>query len=66
MEKKKKKLVVREQRIAARVTQELYEALQERAYTEHKTMSNLVVEAVIKFLDFKMPPEPERKEISKN
>jgi uncharacterized protein (DUF1778 family) len=65
MNRKKRKQVLREQRIAARVTQELYNALQEKAYIAHKTMSNLVVEAVISYLDFKMPP-PERKQVSKS
>jgi hypothetical protein len=53
--KRQRKVIRREQRIAARVTEELYIALQDRAYEKHKTMSTLVVEALIKYLDFKMP-----------
>jgi hypothetical protein len=53
--KKHNKIIRREQRIAARVTEELYTALQDRAYQEHKTMSTLVVEALIQLLNFKMP-----------
>lgn len=56
MEKEHRKEIRREKRIAARVTEELFQAASERAYEEHKTISTLVVEALIKYLDFKMPP----------
>lgn len=48
--------VKKDERIAARVTRELYDALQKRAYEENKSGSVILVEALIKFLDFKMPP----------
>jgi hypothetical protein len=48
--------VKKDERIAARVTRELYDALQKRAYEENKSGSVILVEALIKYLDFKMPP----------
>jgi hypothetical protein len=51
-----KKEVKKTQRIAARLTQELYDALHARAYQENKVASTILVEALIKYLDFKMPP----------
>jgi len=48
--------IKKNQRIAARITQELYDALQTRAYQENKVTSTILVEALIKYLDFKMPP----------
>lgn len=51
-----RKEVRKEQRIAARITQELYDVLQDRAYRENKTGSVIMVEALIQYLDFKMPP----------
>jgi hypothetical protein len=48
--------VKKDERIAARVTRELYDALQKRAYEENKSGSVILVEALIRFLDFKMPP----------
>jgi hypothetical protein len=59
--KKHYKVIRREKRIAARVKEELYNALQDRAYQEHKTMSTLVVEALIQFLGFKMPDRSVKK-----
>lgn len=59
--KKHNKIIRREKRIAARVTEELYNALQNRAYWEHKTMSTLAVEALIQFLHFKMPERSGKK-----
>ena len=55
MGKKRRNIICREQRIAARVTKELYQALRDQAFQEHKTMSTLAVEAIIKYLHFKMP-----------
>lgn len=49
------------QRIAARISDELYNALQDRAYREHKTMSTLVVEAIIKYLDIQVPERRRKK-----
>jgi predicted HicB family RNase H-like nuclease len=57
MEQEHRKEIRREKRIAARVTEELFEAASERAYEEHKTLSTLVVEALMKYLNFKMPPK---------
>jgi predicted HicB family RNase H-like nuclease len=57
MEKEHRKEIRREKRIAARVTEELFEAASARAYEEHKTVSTIVVEALIKYLNFKMPPK---------
>lgn len=51
-----RKEVRKEQRIAARITQELYDALQDRAYRENKSGSVVMVEALIRYLDFQMPP----------
>ena len=51
-----KKEIKKTQRVAARLTQELYDALQLRAYQENKVASTILVEALIRFLDFKMPP----------
>jgi hypothetical protein len=51
-----RKEIKKNQRIAARITQELYDALQTRAYQENKVTSTILVEALIKYLDFKMPP----------
>lgn len=55
MTKKHRKEIRRERRIAARITEELFQAASDRAYEEHKSISSLVVEALIKYLDFKMP-----------
>ena len=55
--KRHRKDVRREKRIAARVTEELYEAASQKAYEEHKTLSTLVVEALMEYLDFKLPPK---------
>jgi hypothetical protein len=46
----------REKRIAFRVTEELYAALSDRAYNEQKLFSTVMTEALIKYLDFKVPP----------
>lgn len=59
MEQEHRKDIRREKRIAARVTEELFEAAAERAYEEHKTVSTIVVEALIKYLKFKMPTKEE-------
>jgi predicted DNA-binding protein len=53
--KRHKKLKRWNQRIAARISDELYNALQDRAYREHKTLSTVVVEAIIKYLGIEMP-----------
>lgn len=53
---KHKKAIRKEMRIAARITQELYDALQQRAYDENKSASIVTVEALMRYLDFKMPP----------
>lgn len=53
---KRRKLVRKEKRVAARLTDELYNAIQERAYRENKTGSIIMVEALMHYLDFKMPP----------
>ena len=55
MDKERRKEIRREKRIAARVTEELFQAASERAYEEHKTISNIIVEALVKYLDFRMP-----------
>lgn len=59
MAKKQRKLIRRERRIALRVTEELFEAMNDRAYQENKTASGVMVEALIKHLNFKMPPRPD-------
>ena len=51
-----KKEVTKGTMVAARLTQELHDALHKRAYEENKTASVIVVEALIKYLNFKMPP----------
>lgn len=53
---KHRKVIRKEMRVAARITQELYDALQHRAYQENKSASIVMVEALMKYLDFKMPP----------
>jgi predicted DNA-binding protein len=58
--KKHKKVRRWEQRIAARVSDELYNALEGRAYQEHKTMSAVVVEAIIKYLGIQVPESRKR------
>ena len=50
------KEVTKETMVAARLTRELHAALHKRAYEENKTASVIVVEALIRFLNFKMPP----------
>ncbi len=52
----RRKDVRKEQRVAARITQQLYDVLKERAYSENKATSVVLVEALMKYLDFKMPP----------
>jgi hypothetical protein len=52
----RRKEIRKEQRVAARLTQELYDALQLRAYQENKAISVILVEALIKHLNFQMPP----------
>ena len=59
--KKRNTLIKRDERIAARISTELFEALQDRAFREHKTMTTLVIEAVMKYLDFKMPERSGKK-----
>jgi hypothetical protein len=53
--KKRRKIIRKEARVAARITPELFEVVSKRAYEENKSVSIIVVEALIKFLDFKMP-----------
>ncbi|MGB7567036.1 MAG: hypothetical protein WBM07_04195 [Chitinivibrionales bacterium] len=53
---KRRKLIRKEKRVAARLTDELYNAIQDRAYRENKTGSIIMVEALMQYLDFKMPP----------
>jgi hypothetical protein len=43
-------------RLTVRLTEPLFNALEDRAYEESKTVSAVIIEAVRKFLDFKMPP----------
>jgi len=50
------KMVRKDERIAARITRELYDALQKRAYEEQKNASIVMVEALMQYLNFKMPP----------
>jgi len=58
-EKTRRKVVRKERRLTVRITDPLYEAIENRAYEENKSISTIVVESVIKHLDFKMPPKPE-------
>ena len=48
-----KKEVRKATMVATRLTQELHDALHRRAYEENKSASVIVVEALIKHLDFK-------------
>jgi predicted DNA-binding protein len=48
-----------EKRLTIRFTAQLYAALDTRSYEESKTISAIVIEAVRKYLDFKMPPRPQ-------
>jgi uncharacterized protein (DUF1778 family) len=59
--KRRGMLIKREKRVAARITKELYQALEKRAFQEHKTMTTLVIEAIMKYLDFKMPERSGKK-----
>jgi hypothetical protein len=66
MEKKvqpdrRRKPVRKERRIATRLTEDLFNALQQRAYEENKSASVVLTEALIKYLNFKMPPMIEKK-----
>lgn len=58
--KKSKKVMRWNQRVAARISDELYNALQDRAYHEHKTLSTVVVEAIIKYLGIQVPESRKR------
>lgn len=46
----------KEKLLAARVSPELYKAVSDRAYEEQKSASAIIVEALRKYLNFKMPP----------
>jgi hypothetical protein len=52
---KRRKAIRKEMRVAARITPELWEAVSKRAYEENKSVSIILVESLIKYLDFKMP-----------
>jgi len=58
---KRKKVKRWNQRVAARISDELYNALQDRAYQEHKTLSTVVVEAIIKYLGIQVPERSRKK-----
>ena len=58
-EKIRRKVVRKERRLTVRITDPLYEAIENRAYEENKSISTIIVESVIKHLDFKMPPKPD-------
>ena len=55
--KTRRKAVRKECRLTVRFTQPLYEALDHKAYEENKSNSTIIIEAVMKYLDFKMPPK---------
>jgi hypothetical protein len=60
MEKKKNskhwKNVRKDVRVTVRFTEPLHRAIDKRAYEENRTVSAVIIEAVRKLLDFKMPP----------
>jgi DNA-binding FadR family transcriptional regulator len=51
-----RKTIRKEKRLTVRFHQQLYTAIEARAYEESKTVSAVIIEAVRKHLDFKMPP----------
>jgi len=54
--KKQRKRLRKERRVTVRLNDELFVATEDRAYQEAKTISGVILEALIKHLDFKMPP----------
>jgi Skp family chaperone for outer membrane proteins len=58
----RRKAVRKERRLTVRFTEPLYDAIETRAYQENKSISTVIIESAMKFLDFKMPPKPEKEE----
>jgi hypothetical protein len=53
---KHRKIIRKDVRLTIRLTEPLSKALEDRAYEESTTVSAVIVAAVRKYLDFKMPP----------
>ncbi len=51
-----RKAIRKEHRLTIRFTEPLYKEIETRAYEENKTVSGFIIQAMIKFLNFKMPP----------
>jgi hypothetical protein len=54
--RRKAKAVRKEERVSARITQGLYEAVKLRAHQEQKPTSFVLLDALSKYLDYKVPP----------
>lgn len=58
MKKEYRKEIRREKRIAARVTEELFEAINKNAFEKHRTVSSFIVDVLIEHLNFKPSKKP--------
>jgi hypothetical protein len=58
MDKKRRKQIRKEKRVGVRMTEQLYEAVSVQAYKEHKTISSLIIDLLVKYLGFEMPVVP--------